>query len=42
MIGAGLVDIDELRDRIRTLPLPVDDVQQVMSRLARVLLDLDP
>ena len=41
VIGAGLVDIDELRDRILALPLPVDDAQQVMSRLARVLLGLD-
>lgn len=40
-IDACLVDIDELRERIRTLPLSVDDVQHVMSTLSRVLRDLD-
>ena len=39
-IDAGLVDVGELRERIRALPLPIDDVQHVMSTLSRVLRDL--
>lgn len=40
VIGAGLVDVDVLRSRVRTLPLPSDRADHAMATLARVLVDL--